>query len=105
MLRSRILILAVLFAAVLWGAGLAPVSENDLAVATVSTRLTDAEADCIVGGQQGCVEAGGAAYDQCMTDNFNPFSPSAGTTILKCGGVGAWTTVACVVSWFWSLFF
>ncbi len=105
MVRSRMFILTALYAVVLWGAGLIPSLEDDLERAIVSTRLTDAEADCIVGGQASCLDVGGAAYDQCIMENFNPYDPSAGKTILKCAGVGAWATVACAFSWLWGLFF
>jgi hypothetical protein len=105
MLRLRVFILAALCAVVLWGAGLPPLSENNLAVATVSTRLTNAEADCIVGGQAGCLTEMKGAYDQCIRDNLVPGDARTPVVVLDCFGTGAWAGILCAFNWLWGLLF
>ncbi len=106
MLRSRLYILAIVMVAFIWGAGVAvPSMDPAVTAVTVSTRLTAEEADCIVGGQVGCWEAATSAYDGCVTANIDPENPKTAVAYLDCAPVGAWTGVACVVSWIWSLFF
>lgn len=106
MLRSRLYILAIVVVAIIWGAG-AVVSTMDpgLTNVTVSTRLTDQEADCIVGGQVGCWEESKSSYEECLKANLNPMDPKTAVAYIDCAAVGAWTGIACALTWIWGLFF
>lgn len=106
MLRSCLYILAIVVVAFIWGAGVAvPTMDPGITAVTVSTRLTAEEADCIVGGNMGCLGEAKASYDGCVDANFDPEIPKTAVAYLDCAPVGAWTGVACVATWLWNLFF
>jgi hypothetical protein len=104
MVRSALYILAVLVA-VVFGFDQ---TDQPAIVATsgpeVSVRLTQAETDCIVGGQVGCIEVGVGAFERCVgtleaSGEFNGVED-----LIGCGTVGVYSGVACAVSWFFGLF-
>lgn len=106
MLRSRLYILAIVVVAIVWGAGAAATTmDPGLTAVTVSTRLTAEEADCIVGGQAGCLEVAKASYDGCVDANYDPEIPKTAVAYLDCAPVGAWSGIACAATWLWNLIF
>lgn len=71
----------------------------------VSVRLTQAETDCIVGGQDGCISVGVGAFDECI-GSLNAAGELDGVgDLIECGTVGLYSGVACAISWFLGLLF
>jgi hypothetical protein len=71
----------------------------------VSVRLTQAETDCIVGGQDGCLGVVVGSYKGCVESNFDPERPETATAFVECGAVGLWEGVLCAFSWLWDWLF
>jgi len=105
MKRSRVFLLAIMVAAVLWGASVPQLEQAGLPAAAASVRLTDAEADCIVGGKAGCLDEAASAYGGCVIENVDPEDPSTMGAFATCLSTGFWTGVVCAFTWLWGVFF
>jgi hypothetical protein len=71
----------------------------------VSVRLTQAETDCIVGGDVGCLDVAAAVYGGCVLENYDPERPETRSAFIECGVVGLWSGIVCVVTWLWDWLF
>jgi hypothetical protein len=105
MLRSTLYILAALVAVVF---GFDQADQPAIVAASgpeVSVQLTQAETDCIVGGQAGCLGDAKTAVEDCVEANLVVGDPKSGLVVLDCYAYGAWTGLVCAVNWFFGLFF
>ncbi|MCU0452789.1 MAG: hypothetical protein MUE68_03960 [Bacteroidetes bacterium] len=104
MVRSALFILAAIIA-VAFGFDQA---DQPLTVAAtapqVSVRLTQAEMDCIVGGNTPCIEVGVGAFESCIGTLESAGELDGLADLLACGTVGVYSGVACAISWFFGLF-
>lgn len=104
MMRSALYILAAIVA-VVFGFDQA---DQPAFVATsgpeVSVRLTQAETDCIVGGDAGCWTEAKQAAGECISSGIISGDLDSTAELLDCYAVGAWTGVVCVFNWFLDLF-
>lgn len=105
MVRSALYILAALVAVAFGFDQAAQPATPMTSGPEVSVRLTQAETDCIVGGQAGCFSEGKAAAEQCVKDNLVVGDPESGLVVLDCYAYGGWVTVVCAVNWLIGLIF
>lgn len=70
----------------------------------VSVRLTQAETDCIVGGQAGCYTEAKQATAQCLYNDYMSDQLNTWGDVGECVLYGVWTGIGCAFNWFIDLF-